>query len=326
MHLDAAAVTSVLEYASRIAEHKAKLSLNMRLLKDLCVEAGCVANEEGLTVVEARHVKQALRDRIFRVDFIREKIYQLIAQDTLQVRIDGSKVGEVNGLVVLATEDFAFGAPQRITCNVFSGQAGVISIDREAKMSGQTHDKGVLTLAGYLGWKYGQNKKLALNTTLSFEQSHSTIDGDSASSTELYAILSSLSDVSLRQDIAVTGAVSQKGEVLPIGGVNQKIEGFYDICKIKGLTGAQGVMIPRANLQNVVLREDVLEAVQEGRFHIYAVRTIDEGMEILTGKKMGERQAGNPYRGEYPVSSINWAIERELERLAKVSSKSDVQK
>ncbi|HET8563350.1 MAG TPA: S16 family serine protease, partial [Candidatus Binatia bacterium] len=211
-----------------------------------------------------------------------EEIQELIANGTILVDIDGSKVGQVNGLSVIEIGGYAFGRPSRVTASVAMGQAGIINIERESHLSGSIHDKGMLILAGYLRNRYGQDHPLALSASLCFEQSYSGVEGDSASSTELYALLSRLADVPLRQDIAVTGSVNQWGEVQAIGGVNEKIEGFYDVCRVVGLTGKQGVLIPAANIRRLVLRSDVVDAVADGKFHIYPVRTIDEGLAILT--------------------------------------------
>jgi len=208
--------------------------------------------------------------------------------------------------------DFAFGKPSRITAQTYSGRSGVINIERESALSGRTHDKGVLILSGYLGAKYGQERPLTLSVSLAFEQSYEGVDGDSASSTELYAVLSSLSGVPLKQNIAVTGSVNQRGEIQPIGGVNQKIEGMFDVCRLSGLTGDQGVMIPHQNVKNLMLREDVVEAIRDGKFHIYAVRSIDEGIEILTGHQAGELLGD----GTYPDGSISYLIDKRLKELS----------
>jgi ATP-dependent Lon protease len=209
--------------------------------------------------------------------------------------------------------EFSFGKPTRITASTAVGRAGVINIEREADLSGRTHNKGVLILGGYLRGKYAQNKPFSLSASLAFEQSYGGIDGDSASSTEVYAILSSLSKLPLRQDIAVTGSLNQKGEIQPIGGVNEKIEGFYEVCRAKGLTGNQGVIIPHQNVQNLMLRKEVIDSVSEGKFHIYAIKTIDEGIEILTGIKAGKKQKD----GIFPKETVNYLVDQELQRLAK---------
>ena len=228
------------------------------------------------------------------------------------IDVTGSVIGQVNGLAVFDLGDFAFGKPSRITAQTYSGRSGVINIERESALSGRTHDKGVLILSGYLGAKYGQERPLTLSVSLAFEQSYEGVDGDSASSTELYAVLSSLSGVPLKQNIAVTGSVNQRGEIQPIGGVNQKIEGMFDVCRLSGLTGDQGVMIPHQNVKNLMLREDVVEAIRDGKFHIYAVRSIDEGIEILTGHQAGELLGD----GTYPDGSINYLIDKRLKELS----------
>lgn len=233
----------------------------------------------------------------------------MIAEGTLLVDVTGSVEGQVNGLAIYQLGDFSFGKPARITAKTFMGRGGIINIEREAKLSGKTHDKGVLILSGYLGSKYAQDRPLSLSASLCFEQSYEGIDGDSASSTELYAILSSLSAVPIKQGIAVTGSVNQNGEIQAIGGINRKIEGFFDVCRAKGLTGEQGVLMPRSNLRNLMLRRDVVEVVEEGKFHIYAVSTIDEGIEVLTGLVAGQRDS----QGHYPVSSLNGMVEKTLE-------------
>ena len=232
----------------------------------------------------------------------------MVAEGSLLLEVTGSVVGQVNGLAVYDLGDFSFGRPTRITAETFAGREGVINIEREAALSGRTHDKGVLILGGFLGARYGQERPLALTASMCFEQSYDGVDGDSASSTELYAIISSLSGLPLKQNIAVTGSVNQKGEIQPIGGVNQKVEGMFDVCRIAGLTGDQGVIIPHQNKRNLMLREDVAEAIKEGRFSVYAVKTIDEGLEILTGIPAGERQAG----GSFPKGTVNYLVEQRL--------------
>jgi ATP-dependent Lon protease len=224
------------------------------------------------------------------------------------VDVDGVVVGQVNGLAVYQMGDFSFGKPSRITARTFMGRGGIINIERESKLSGKAHDKGVLILGGFLGGKYAQQHPLSLSSSVCFEQSYEGVDGDSASSTELYAILSSLAEVPIRQGIAVTGSVNQNGEIQAIGGINQKIEGFFDLCRLKGLTGTQGVLMPRANLRNLMLRADVVAAAQVGKFHIYAVSTIDEGIEVLTGVAAGERT----HDGSYSAGSVNERVQKKL--------------
>jgi predicted ATP-dependent protease len=224
---------------------------------------------------------------MLRLNFIEEEIRRLIAEGTLIVHLDGSAAGQINGLAVLDVGGYSFGRPSRVTASVALGQAGVINIEREARLSGSTHDKGIMILAGFLRGRFGRERPLAMTASIAFEQSYSGIDGDSASSTELYALLSALSGVPIRQDLAVTGSVDQYGTVQAIGGVNEKIEGFYRVCKASGLTGRQGVLVPRTNLRNIMLDRETIEAVERGVFHIYTVETIDQGIEILTGVRAG---------------------------------------
>jgi predicted ATP-dependent protease len=257
-------------------------------------------------------IEKAIQERFERVSLVEDKIQEMIEEGTILIDTEGRVVGQVNGLSVYDMGQFAFGKPTRITARTSVGRAGVINIEREADMSGPTHNKGVLILAGFLRGKYAQRKPFALSASLAFEQSYAGVEGDSASSTEIYAILSSLSKVPLRQDIAVTGSVNQKGEIQPIGGVNEKIEGFFDVCRAKGLTGTQGVIIPHQNLQNLMLRSDVVEAVGKGQFHVYPVKTIDEGIEILTGVEAGVARED----GSFEEGTVNALVDQELERLA----------
>ncbi|WP_025324398.1 Lon protease family protein [Deferrisoma camini] len=303
---DRGGVAQVVWFGARRAEHKEKISAVLEDVDDLVREAGFFALEAGADRVGADHVRQALEDRIFRGNRVEERIRQLIAEGTLLVDVDGKKVGQVNGLAVLAIGDYAFGRPSRVTASLGMGTAGIVNIEREARLSGSTHDKGVLILAGYLRNRFGRNRPLSFSASLAFEQSYSGIDGDSASSTELYALLSRIGDLPLRQDLAVTGSVNQNGEIQAIGGVNEKIEGFYRVCKAVGLTGRQGVLIPEANVRHLVLDPEVVRAVAEGRFHIYPVRTVDQGMEILTGLRAGE--PGEP-------GTVNGIVDQALEEL-----------
>ena len=262
--------------------------------------------------MSAKHVERAIVEKRFRLDLIEKRLQELIADGIVLVDVDGSVLGQVNGLAVYQMGDFSFGKPSRITAKTFMGRGGIVNIERESKLSGKTHDKGVLILSGYLGAKYAQERPLSLSASICFEQSYDGVDGDSASSTELYAILSSLSEVPIQQGIAVTGSVNQNGEIQAIGGINQKIEGFYDVCRLKGITGNQGVLIPKSNLRNLMLRPDVVQAVRDGKFHIYAVNNIDEGIEVLTGVPAGERDPD----GHYPEGSINGRVEKKLRRFS----------
>ncbi|HVO93639.1 MAG TPA: Lon protease family protein, partial [Terriglobales bacterium] len=306
-HFDPSGVERLIEFGARQAGDRDKVLASYAAIADLVREAAFWARKEDRQLVSARHVEKALESRIFRSNRIEEEIRELIANGTILVDIAGKKIGQVNGLSVMEIGGYAFGRPSRVTASVGMGQAGIINIERESHLSGSIHDKGVLILAGYLRNRFGQNHPLALSASLCFEQSYSGVEGDSASSTELYALLSRLTNVPLRQDIAVTGSVNQWGEVQAIGGVNEKIEGFYDVCRVVGLSGNQGVIIPEANVRHLVLRRDIIEAVERGQFHIYPVRTIDEGLEILTGV---------PSAGESGVESINQVAERRLKELA----------
>ena len=311
-HFDNEAVAKVIEYSSGLVEDQEKLTTRFAHVADIAREASYWAGRQGRDLVTAADVQKAIEERVYRSNQIEERIREQIEDGTIMVDTDGEVVGQVNGLSILSLGDYTFGKPSRITARTFLGQKGVINIEREAKLSGNIHDKGVLILSGYLGGKYAQEAPLSLSASICFEQSYSGVEGDSASSTELYALLSSLSGLPIQQDIAVTGSVNQQGEVQAIGGATQKIEGFFDVCKVQGLTGEQGVIIPERNVKNLMLREDVVEAVRQGKFHIYPVRTIDEGITILTGVEAGERRED----GTYPKGTINHTVQNRLRELA----------
>jgi lon-related putative ATP-dependent protease len=309
---DRTAVAALVEQAVRMTGRQEKISTSFPAITDLIREADFYAGKENQAVVAGQHVDRAIEARIFRSNLAEERIQEMIDRGTLMIDVAGEVVGQVNGLAVYSLGDYMFGKPSRITASTAMGRAGLINIEREADMSGNTHNKGVLVLGGYLRKKYAQNRPITMSASIAFEQSYSGVDGDSASSTEIYALLSSLSGVPLKQSIAVTGSVNQKGEIQAIGGVNQKIEGFFDCCRHKGLSGDQGVMIPQSNVQDLMLRKDVLAAVKEDRFAVYAVRNIDEGIEILTGRPAGKLQAD----GSYPEKTINFLVDQKLEELA----------
>jgi predicted ATP-dependent protease len=311
LHFDPSGVARVVEYGCRLVENQNKLSARFSDIADIVREANYWARTDGRDSVSDSHVRRAVEEKTYRSNLTEERIRELITDGTILVDIAGETVGQVNGLAVIDLGDIRFGKPSRITAKTYMGRSGVMDIEREAKMSGKIYDKGVLILSGYLGAKYAQNQPLALAASLCFEQSYEGIDGDSASSTELYALLSSLADVPIRQGIAVTGSVDQNGRVQPIGGVNHKIEGFFDLCRTLGLTGDQGVMIPVQNVKNLMLRGDVVDAVSAGRFHVYAIETIDQGIEILTGRPAGER-----VEGAYPEGTINRMVEQRLRQFA----------
>ena len=287
-HLDRSGVEAVLEYGMRAVADQQKLASQLGLLADVVREASYTAGQGGADVVSRSHVEQALQARIFRANRSEERLQEFIQSGTILIDTTGSHVGQINGLSVLQLGDYTFGRPARVTATTSLGTSGIVNIEREAKLSGSTHDKGVLILSGYLRQMYAQDKPLTLAASLCFEQSYSGIDGDSASSTELYALLSRLANLPLRQDLAVTGSVNQWGEIQAIGGVNEKIEGFFDVCLHCGLTGQQGVLIPQANVRNLMLRHEVVEAIRAGRFHVYPVTHLDQGLALLTGVPAGD--------------------------------------
>jgi lon-related putative ATP-dependent protease len=311
-HLDGSGLAKLVEYSQRLAQDQQKLSTRFAEVADIVREANFYAAQEKSNVVTGNHVKKAIEEKIYRSKLIQEKIQEMIQRGILLIDTDAEKVGQVNGLSVIGLGDFAFGNPSRVTASVGLGREGVIDIEREAKMGGPIHTKGVLILSGCLNEKYAQDKPLSLSARLVFEQNYAGVEGDSASSTELYAMLSALSGLPIKQNIAVTGSVNQKGEVQAIGGVNEKIEGFFEVCKAKGFTGQQGVMIPESNMQNLMLKEEVVDAVRAGRFHIYSAKTIDEGIEVLTGIKAGKRRKGGTFEG----GTVNYRVDKQLKGMA----------
>lgn len=316
-HLEATALAKVIEYGSRLAEDQTKLSTKFPQIADLIREASFYSTQDGSKVIKEAHIRKALDEKVYRSNLLDEKVKEMIQRGIILIDTSGSKVGQVNGLSVISLGDFDFGQPSRITASLGLGRRGIIDIERESKLGGQIHTKGVLIISGYLENKYAHNKRLSLSCRLVFEQSYGGVEGDSASSTELYAILSALSDLPIKQNLAVTGSVNQKGEVQAIGGVNEKIEGFYQTCKIKGLRGDEGVVIPKSNVQHLMLNEEVVDAVKRGKFHIYPVGVIDEGIEILTGVKAGELQRD----GRYDESSVHFRVNRRLLEMAEALGK-----
>ena len=311
LQFEAGGAARVIEYAARQVSDQNKLSTRFGQIKDLLIEADYWARKDSCSLVQDTHVREAMTHKVHRLNLVEERLREMVAEGSLLLEVTGSVVGQVNGLAVYDLGDFSFGRPTRITAQTFAGREGVINIEREAALSGRTHDKGVLILGGFLGARYGQERPLTLTASMCFEQSYEGVDGDSASSAELYAIISSLSGLPIKQNIAVTGSVNQKGEIQPIGGVNQKVEGMFDVCRIAGLTGDQGVIIPRQNRRNLMLREDVAEAIREGTFNVYAVQTIDEGLEILTGMPAGQRLTDD----SYPKDTINHMVDQRLREL-----------
>ena len=311
LHLDASAVAKLVEYGSRLAEDQKRLSTRFAEIADVVREACHYARREGADYTTAEHVKRAIDARFYRSNLIQERIHEMFAREMLLLDVTGAEVGQVNGLSVLSLGDLDFGKPSRITASVAAGKDGVLDIEREARLGGRIHTKGVLILSGYVAQKYARDVPLSLSARLVFEQSYEGVEGDSASCAELFALLSALAGVPLRQDLAVTGSVNQKGEVQPVGGINEKIEGFFDVCRLKGLTGDQGVVIPAANAENLMLREDVVEAIRDGVFHVYLINNVDEGIELLTGMPAGERGPD----GSFPEGTFNARVVARLVEL-----------
>ncbi len=311
-HLHSSGLAKLIEHSARLAGHQEKLSTRFAEIADIVREANFYAAQENSSYVTGDHVKRAIDEKVYRSKLIQEKIQEMIQRGILLIDTEREAVGQVNGLSVISLGDFAFGRPSRVTASIGLGREGLIDIEREAKLGGPIHTKGVLILSGYLAEKYAQDKPLSLSARLVFEQSYEGVEGDSASSTELYAILSALSELPIKQSIAITGSVNQKGEVQAIGGVNEKIEGFFEVCKAKGLTGQQGVIIPESNVQNLMLKEEVVETVRAGKFHIYPVKTIDQGIEILTGVKAGVRRPDRTFE----EGTVNDRVDKRLKRMA----------
>ncbi len=314
-HFDREAVGAILTHSSRLVEDQDKLTTQFMLISDIITEADYWTNEAGSPTIRGDDVSKAIEQRKYRAGLIEEKLLEFITNDTVHIATDGSRVGQVNGLAVYAMGDHAFGRPSRITATVSLGRGQLVNIERETQLSGKIHNKGFMILNGYLQGKYGRDKPLSMSASIGFEQTYSEVDGDSASSTELYTLLSALSGLPIKQGLAVTGSVDQAGDVQAIGGATYKIEGFYEVCKAKGITGDQGVMIPRDNIRNLVLNDELVYAVNKGNFHIYAVSTIDEGLEVLTGAPAGERGED----GEYPEGTVHHQVERRLEEMAKAA-------
>lgn len=315
-HLDAGAVSKIMEYSSRLADSQDKLSTRFNDLSQVIAEASAWATMNKSKIVTAEYVNMALSERINRVKKYDSLYTEMIKDNTLLIDTDGAKVGQINGLTVMNIGDYSFGKPVKITANTYTGKSGVINIEREVDLSGSTHSKGVYILSGYLGEKFAQDIPLSLTASICFEQLYNGVDGDSASSTELYAILSSLSGIPINQAFAVTGSVNQKGEIQAIGGVNEKIEGFFQICKMRGLDGTHSIMIPVQNIKNLNLNDEVVNAVKNGKFHIYAVSTIDEGIELLTGVPAGKKDEN----GRFPAGTINYLAYEKLKKYASIKA------
>jgi len=310
--LDKNAVARVIEHSARQVGDSQRLSIQVNNIVDLLHEADYWAAHADKPQINEEDVQKAIDARIYRADRVRERYQENILRETIMISTEGTQIGQINGLSVIQLGDFSFGIPSRITASVRRGKGDVIDIEREVELSGPLHSKGVLILSGFLGQRFASEDPLALSASLVFEQSYSGVDGDSASSAELYALLSALSGLGIKQSFAVTGSVNQHGLIQAIGGVNEKIEGFFDICRQRGLNGEQGVMIPAANVKHLMLREDVRAAAADGKFNIYPIETIDQGIELLTGIPMGEADQ----EGQYPPDSVSGMVQARLKQLA----------
>ena len=315
--LNKSAMARIVEYASRLAGDNDKLSTRFTEIAQVVGEAGTWAKLGRSKIVTEDFVDKALSERVDRIKKYDAKYVEMIKENTLLINTKGSLVGEINGLTVMTIGDYSFGKPAKITVNTYTGKEGIVNIEREVEMSGSTHSKGVYILSGYLGELFAQDIPLCLTASICFEQLYNGVDGDSASSTELYGLLSSLSEIPIKQSIAVTGSVNQKGQIQPIGGVNEKIEGFFQICKMRGLDGSHGVVIPIQNVNNLQLSDEVVDAVKNKQFHIYAISTIDEGIEILTGVPAGKKDK----EGKFPAGTVNYLVYEKLKKYAKVCEK-----
>jgi lon-related putative ATP-dependent protease len=305
---DASACARAVDRAARLSGDAERLTLRVGVLADLLREADFRAGEAGAETVSAEHVSAAIAAARRRADLAEHRLREAALRDILEVETEGTATGRVNGLAVVSAGDLAFGRPSRIAATARMGSGEVIDVEREAELGGRLHSKGVLTLSACLAARYARDAPVSLSASLVFEQSHAEVDGDSASAAEMFALLSAISGIPLRQDLAVTGAISASGAVQAIGGVNEKVEGFFDLCAARGLTGTQGVLIPAANAQHLMLREDVVTACAEGRFSVTPIRTVDEGIARLTGRPAGVRDAA----GDFPEGSVNAAVEARL--------------
>lgn len=321
LHFDNTGVASVVEYSRRLAEHKHKLSTRFNDIVEILIEADAWARIEGAGIVSSYYVKKAISEKYYRSNRIDEKLQELIDTGVILISTEDKVVGQVNGLSVMEFGDISFGKPSRITSVTYAGEKGIINIEREIEMSGSIHDKGVLILSGYLGEKFAQEFPMSLSASICFEQLYDGVEGDSASSTELYSLLSSLAEVAVKQNIAVTGSVNQKGEIQPIGGVNEKIEGFFKTCKARGLKGNEGVMIPHQNVVNLMLNDEVVEAVKQGSFHIYSIKDVEEGIELLTDMPAGRKNEVD----EYPEDTIFYKVQKRLEKYARIMEEIEIQ-
>lgn len=315
--VDRSGVAAMVEFGSRMADQQDKLSTRFSSIADLTRESHYWAKKDGASFIRADHVKQAIDEKVFRVNRIEERLREATLEDTLIVDTAGAKAGQINGLAVMDMGDYMFGKPSRITTRTYVGKAGIVNIERETKMSGKIHDKAIFIIASFLGSRYGAKKPISLTASITFEQLYDGIEGDSATCAEVYALLSSISGVPIKQGFAVTGSMDQNGDVQPIGGVNQKLEGFFDLCKSRGLDGSHGAIIPKRNVKNLMLKQEVVDAVNDGKFAIYAIERVEEGLEILTGMTVGEMQPD----GSYPENTLNSLVVKRLTELSDVLDK-----
>ena len=315
LEFDVSAICAIIEYSSRSASRQDKLSTRFNYLAEILVESYTWAKLENATIITAKHVQEAIYEKEQRMKLYEEKLDEMLDEEVVMIDTQGSEIGQINGLAVLDMGSYAFGTPSRITATTYVGKSGIVNIEKEAHMSGHTHDKGVQIITGFLGQTYAQKFPMSLSCRVCFEQNYNGIDGDSASSTELYCIISSLSELPIRQNLAVTGSVNQKGEIQAIGGVTQKIEGFFKLCKKRGLTGNQGVIIPLSNVKELVLNDEVIDAVKTGVFHIYPIKHIDEGIELLMDYPAGEKDED----GKFPADSVHGKVYAKLAAFAKAS-------
>jgi predicted ATP-dependent protease len=312
--VDREGVALVIEYAARLADHAGKLTLTVEQIRDLLAESDFWAKESGRSVIARADVQRTLDAKTRRASRLRDRAQEMVLQDVALIDTAGARIGQINGLSVTELAGFRFGHPTRITCRVRPGAGKVVDIEREVELGGPIHSKGVLILSGFLAGRYAIETPMSLFASLVFEQSYGGVEGDSASAAELLTLLSALAEVPLRQDLAITGSVNQHGEVQAIGGVNEKIEGFFDICSARGLSGQQGVAIPQANVQHLMLRKDVVDACAQGKFSIYSIKAVDQALALLTGRAAGERGAD----GQFPEGSMNRLVEERLRAFARI--------
>ena len=315
LDFDVGAICAIIEYSSRLAERQDKLSTRFNYLSEILGEANTWARLENASIITAEQIQKTIYEKELRMKLYEEKLDEMMDDDVIMIDTEGAQIGQINGLAVLDMGNYAFGKPSRITATTYVGKSGIVNIEKEARLSGQTHDKGMQIITGYLGQIYAQEFPMSLSCRVCFEQNYNGIDGDSASSTELYCIISSLAELPISQELAVTGSVNQKGEIQAIGGVTHKIEGFFDLCKKRGLTGKQGVLIPVSNVKELVLKDEVVNAVKEGVFHIYPIAHIDEGIELLMGCEAGKKDES----GMFPQNTVHGRVYEKLKMFAKAA-------